>query len=184
MLSKMRAALAHRLDDGREVVVGEDHLRRLLGHLGAGDAHGDADVGRLQRRRVVDAVAGHRDDVAVGLQRVDDAQLVRRRDAGVDRASRARRRRSRPSSSASSSAPVSAGAPGSTMPRSAAMRAAVRGWSPVIIITRMPARRASRDGHAGLGARRIDDADRADEDQVALERLGRRSASSPAASGR
>ena len=44
-----------------------------------------ADVGGLQRRRVVDAVARHRDHVAVGLQRVDDAQLVHRGDARVDR---------------------------------------------------------------------------------------------------
>jgi hypothetical protein len=39
-----------RLDDRREVVVGEDHRRGLLGDLGAGDAHRDADVGLLERR--------------------------------------------------------------------------------------------------------------------------------------
>ena len=78
------AALADGADDRGEVVVGEDHVRRLLGDVGAGDAHRDADVGRLQRGRVVDAVAGHRDDPAVGLQRVDDPQLVLGRDAGVD----------------------------------------------------------------------------------------------------
>ena len=79
------ASLADRGDDRGEVVVGEDHVRRLLGHVGAGDAHRDADVGRLQRRRVVHAVARHRDDLAVRLQRVDDPQLVLRRDARVDR---------------------------------------------------------------------------------------------------
>ena len=47
------------------------------------------------------------------------------------------------SSSASNSVPVSALAPGSTIPKSSAMRAAVRGWSPVIMMTRIPARRAS-----------------------------------------
>ena len=41
-----------------------------------GDAHGDADVGLLQRRRVVDAVACHRHDRAGPPQRVDDAQFV------------------------------------------------------------------------------------------------------------
>ena len=51
------------------------------------------------------------------------------------------------------------------------MRAAVRGWSPVIMMTRMPARRASRDRRRRLLARRVDDADGADEDQVALELL-------------
>ena len=78
------AALLHRRDDRGEVVVGQRHRRRLLGHVGAGDAHGDADVGLLERRGVVDPVAGHRDDVAVLLQGGDDAQLVRGRDAGVD----------------------------------------------------------------------------------------------------
>ena len=78
------AALADGADDRGEVVVGEDHVRRLLGDVGAGDAHRDADVRRLQRGRVVDAVAGHRDDPPVRLERVDDAQLVLRRDAGVD----------------------------------------------------------------------------------------------------
>ncbi len=50
------------------------------------DPHGDADVRLLQRGRVVDAVAGHRDDLAARLQGVDDPQLVRGRHAGVDRA--------------------------------------------------------------------------------------------------
>ena len=52
-------------DDRGEVVVGEHHVGRLLRDVGAGDAHRDADVGGLQRRRVVDAVAGHRHDRAV-----------------------------------------------------------------------------------------------------------------------
>ena len=49
------------------------------------DAHGDADVGRLERRGVVHAVAGHGDDVAVSLEGVDDPQLVLGRDPGVHR---------------------------------------------------------------------------------------------------
>src|SRR5690606_33659507 len=73
-------------NDGGEVVVGENHVRRFLGDLGASDAHGDSDVGRLQRWRVVDAIACHRHDFAVGLKCVDDPQLVCRRDSGVDRA--------------------------------------------------------------------------------------------------
>ena len=46
-------------DDRGEVVVGQDHVGRFLAHVGAGDAHGHADVGPAQRRGVVDAVAGH-----------------------------------------------------------------------------------------------------------------------------
>ena len=75
------AAELDRLDDGREVVVGEDHRRGLLRDLGAGDPHRDADVGALQSRSVVHAVAGHRDDVALSLQRLDEAHLVLGRDA-------------------------------------------------------------------------------------------------------
>ena len=69
------------LDDRREVVVGEDHRRGLLGDLGAGDAHRDADVGALERRRVVDAVAGHPDDVPLALEDVDEADLLLGRHA-------------------------------------------------------------------------------------------------------
>ncbi len=69
------------VDDGREVVVGEDHVGRFLGHLGTGDAHRDTDVGPLQGGGVVDAVTGHGDDVALLLQVLDQAHLVLRRDA-------------------------------------------------------------------------------------------------------
>jgi hypothetical protein len=43
------SSLPHRRDDGGEVVVGQDHLAGFLGHLGTGDAHRNADVGRLHR---------------------------------------------------------------------------------------------------------------------------------------
>jgi hypothetical protein len=38
----------------------------------------------LQRGRVVDAVAGHRHDLAAALPRLDDLELVHRRHAGID----------------------------------------------------------------------------------------------------
>jgi hypothetical protein len=44
--------------------------------LGPLDAHGGANIGLLERGRVVHAVAGHGDDMTVGLQRPHDAQLV------------------------------------------------------------------------------------------------------------
>ncbi len=62
--------------DRREVVVGQHHFGGLLGDLGALDAHRHADVGFLQCRGVVDAVAGHGDDLAVGLDRLHQSQLV------------------------------------------------------------------------------------------------------------
>ncbi len=78
------AALFHRRDDAGIVVVGEHHVGGFLGDIRAGDAHGHADVGALDGGRVVDAVAGHRDDFIVGLQGIHDAHLVLGRDAGKD----------------------------------------------------------------------------------------------------
>ena len=77
-------AVLHRLDDGGEVVVGEDHAGGVLGHLGAGDAHGHADVGLLQGGGVVDPVAGHGHQGAPLLPGPDDADLMLRGYPGVD----------------------------------------------------------------------------------------------------
>ena len=74
---------AHRPDDGGEVVVEEDHRAGFLRHVGPGDAHGHADVGSLERGRIVHAVAGHGDELALLLKRRDDSQLLLGRDAGV-----------------------------------------------------------------------------------------------------
>jgi hypothetical protein len=61
-----------------------DHRRRLAGHVGARRAHRDADVGAPQRRRVVDAVAGHRHHATGRAQRVGDPQLGLRRGTRED----------------------------------------------------------------------------------------------------
>ena len=62
------------------------NLQQLVGHqrdvgrfergVAAGDAHGDADVGRRQRGGVVDAVADHRDRSVAALQLLDRRDLV------------------------------------------------------------------------------------------------------------
>ena len=78
-----RAAPLDGADDGGEVVVGEHHVAGFLGDLGAGDAHGHADVGPAQRRGVVHAVAGHGHDVAAALERLDDPHLVLGRHPGA-----------------------------------------------------------------------------------------------------
>ena len=57
-------------DDAAQVALDERDAGALHRDVGAG-AHRDADVGLGQRRRVVDAVAGHRDDAALGLQPLD-----------------------------------------------------------------------------------------------------------------
>ncbi len=51
--------------------------------VGAG-AHGDADIGRGERRRVVDAVAGHRDHPARVAQPLDDGAFPVRQHLGLD----------------------------------------------------------------------------------------------------
>ena len=58
---------------------------RLERDVGAG-ADRDADVGPRQRRRVVDAVADHRDDVTLGLQARDLGDLALGRHASDDTA--------------------------------------------------------------------------------------------------
>ena len=56
-------ALADGADDGAEVVVEKHDRRDLPCAARAALAHRDADVGGLERRHVVHAVAGHRDDL-------------------------------------------------------------------------------------------------------------------------
>jgi hypothetical protein len=48
-----------------QVALHQGHAGALHGDVGAG-AHGDADIGGGERGRVVDAVAGHGDDAALG----------------------------------------------------------------------------------------------------------------------
>ena len=62
-------ALGDRADDGAEVVVEQHDRGDLAGAARAALAHRDADVRGLQRRHVVHAVAGDRDDLARRLER-------------------------------------------------------------------------------------------------------------------
>ena len=60
------------------------HVGGFFGHVRAGHAHRHADVGSLQRGRVVDAVARHRHRRACTLQRLHNPQLVFGVDARID----------------------------------------------------------------------------------------------------
>ena len=71
------------IDEAIETVHEQHHVGGLGGCRRAARAHGDAHVGRRQRRRVVDAVADH-DDHALGSRRLDRMQLVGRRLLGLD----------------------------------------------------------------------------------------------------
>ena len=86
MLRERRAALLDRPHDRGEVVVEQDEVGRFACDVGAGPSHRDSDVGLVQRRAVVDTVAGHRHDVAALPQGRSDAQLVFGRHAGDDHA--------------------------------------------------------------------------------------------------
>ena len=63
-----------------QILLQQDDVRRRLGHV-RGAVDGDADVRRVQRRGVVDAVAEKADRLAQALQRHDHAQLLLRRNA-------------------------------------------------------------------------------------------------------
>ena len=66
-----------------EVALDERDGRALHRDVGA-RAHRDADVGLRERRRVVDAVAGHRDDAALALQALDGRGLLVGQHVGDD----------------------------------------------------------------------------------------------------
>ena len=120
-------------------------------------AHRDADVGAPQRRRVVDAVAGHRDDVAraraarrrsrsfASGRAARDDQLAARR-AAARRARRRPSRRARARSTIRGSLVDDADLAARSRPRSAP-------WSPVMTMMRMPARwqRATASATSGRG---------------------------------
>ena len=63
-----------------QVLLQQDDLRCRLGHV-RGAVYGDANIRRMQRRGVVDAVAEKAHRLAHTLQRHDHPQLLLRRDA-------------------------------------------------------------------------------------------------------
>ena len=72
------------LDDGCKVIVRQYHRCRILGNLCTGDTHGNAHVCLFQRRGIVDAVTGHRNDIATFLPCPNNADLMLRRYTGID----------------------------------------------------------------------------------------------------
>ena len=63
------------MNQGSEVVVGEDHLGGLLRDF-APAPHCNTDVRLLQRGGIVDGVAGHRDDDSLALHELNEPKLV------------------------------------------------------------------------------------------------------------
>ena len=78
-------SLFHGVDDGGEVVVGEDHICGALSHIGAGNSHGAANVGGLQSGGVIYAVPSHGHHHASLLPGLNDAHFVLGGDPSIDR---------------------------------------------------------------------------------------------------
>jgi hypothetical protein len=76
----------HRLWDPGQVAAHERHVAGLDRHVGAG-AHGDADIGLGQGRRVVEPVAHHSDHLPFPLQPLHLIPLVLRKHLGTTRSS-------------------------------------------------------------------------------------------------
>jgi hypothetical protein len=66
-----------------EVPLEENQVRGILGHVD-GVRDGDPNVGGVEGRGIVDAVAQEAHDVVVAFERKQDARLLRRGDAGED----------------------------------------------------------------------------------------------------
>jgi hypothetical protein len=75
MLRIVASPTAARAHDAGQVALQQRDAGAFDGDIGAG-AHGDADIGGGERRRVVDAVAGHGDDAALAAQLLDDLRLA------------------------------------------------------------------------------------------------------------
>ena len=78
------AALDRPVVQHGQALFEQDDVRRFLGDVHRG-IDGDADIGRLQRRAVVDAVAEIADHVATQVQRLDHPRLLRRGNLGEHR---------------------------------------------------------------------------------------------------
>jgi hypothetical protein len=140
-----------------------------IGHVGAGDPHGHADIRGLQGGRIVDAVAGHRHRVALTLQRLDDPELVLGVDARVDRylpycpaerlVGHALELRTRDRSSVGGNAEF-AGDDGRSLRVIARDHDRTDAGSP-----------GAGDGRLGFRARRVDHADQPEEDEVMFDPL-------------
>ena len=164
-------ALLDRGDDRREVVVAQHHVGRLLGDVRAGDAHRDTDVGTLQGRRVVHAVPGHRHDLALRLQRPDDPQLVLGRHPGEHVLVQDERVQRLVGEA------IELGAAHRRLAVADTELASDRPCRQRVITGDHdrpdPCRPARRDRLPDLVARRVDDADQADQHEIVLDIHGR-----------
>lgn len=68
------ATLFNSVEDGGKVIIGQNNICRLLGHVGA-SAHGNTDICALKTRAIVDTVAGHGNVSLTTMQSLNHAHL-------------------------------------------------------------------------------------------------------------
>ena len=69
------------VDDGREVIVKEDHISSVLGDFGSA-THSNTDIGLLNCGGIVDTITGDGDDVTESLASIDDEEFLGRSGSG------------------------------------------------------------------------------------------------------
>ena len=57
------SSLLNCADNGRKVIISQNHVRCLLGDFGSVDSHGNSDVGLLQSGSIIDSVSSHSDNL-------------------------------------------------------------------------------------------------------------------------
>ena len=67
----------------RQALLEQDDVGGFLGDVD-GAVDGNADIRRLERRAIIDAVTQEADDVPFAMQGIDDRGFLRRRDLGED----------------------------------------------------------------------------------------------------
>ena len=74
-----------RTHDRGEIIIEEYDRGGFARHIRSAPAHRNADMGGLERRRIIHAIARHCNNLAIGFQSFNDAQLLLRHDAREDR---------------------------------------------------------------------------------------------------
>ena len=72
------------VDNRREIVIHQDDVGCLLGHLSPCDAHRESNVSCLECRAIVRAVSGDTNNIATILERFNQYSLILRRGSGKD----------------------------------------------------------------------------------------------------
>jgi hypothetical protein len=81
---KQTTAFFDSFDNGSEVVVSEDHLGCIFGDIASG-THSHADIGLLERWRVVDTVSSHDTEAAPPVKSLHHLDFGGRATSGDDK---------------------------------------------------------------------------------------------------